>query len=164
MQSPISAIATSTRSFRAARDYSACVPQNAAPWPRSRSHGGSALRRFGVHGEGHLPAVRHYDGHHVDLLHRGDRRALHPGRTNIYNFAPLNYFQRPDERYIAGVFADYEITPAIKPYLEFMFMDDHTLAQIAPSGDFGNTLTINCDNPLMTARSSHATICNPTTT
>ena len=68
---------------------------------------------------------------------------------NLYNFAPLNYFQRPDERYIAGVFANYEITPAIKPYLEFMFMDDRTLAQIAPSGDFGNTLTINCDNPLL---------------
>ena len=60
--------------------------------------------------------------------------------SNLYNFAPLNYFQRPDERYIGGVFADYEITPAIHPYLEFMFMDDHTLAQIAPSGDFGNTL------------------------
>ena len=27
-------------------------------------------------------------------------------------------------------------------------MDDHTLAQIAPSGDFGNTTQINCDNPL----------------
>ena len=33
-------------------------------------------------------------------------------------------------------------------------MDDHTLAQIAPSGDFGNTLTINCDNPLLSGRSS----------
>ena len=75
-----------------------------------------------------------------------------PNAQNLYNFAPLNYFQRPDERYIAGVFANYEISPAIKPYLEFMFMDDHTLAQIAPSGDFGNTLTINCDNPLMSAQ------------
>lgn len=74
---------------------------------------------------------------------------LTPFAANLYNFAPLNYFQRPDERYIGGVFADYEISPAIKPYLEFMFMDDRTLAQIAPSGDFGNTLTINCDNPLL---------------
>ena len=31
-------------------------------------------------------------------------------------------------------------------------MDDRTLAQIAPSGDFGNTFTINCDNPLMSAQ------------
>lgn len=73
------------------------------------------------------------------------------GTLNRYNFAPLNYFQRPDERYTAGVFADYEISEAIHPYMEFMFMDDRTLAQIAPSGDFGNTLTVNCDNPLMSA-------------
>src|SRR5207342_3163385 len=80
--------------------------------------------------------------------------------SNLYNFAPLNYFQRPDERYIGGAFADYEISPAIKPYLEFMFMDDHTLAQIAPSGDFGNTLTINCDNPLL-APAHQARLCDP---
>ena len=82
------------------------------------------------------------------------------GAPNIFNFAPLNYFQRPDERYIAGAFADYEINSTFKPYLEFMFMDDRTLAQIAPSGDFGNTLTINCDNPLLSAEQS-ALICNP---
>jgi outer membrane receptor protein involved in Fe transport len=81
--------------------------------------------------------------------------ALAPGSAevqgqNLFNFAPYNYFQRPDERYIAGAFADYEITPAIKPYLEFMFMDDRTLAQIAPGGAFlGSTTSLNCDNPLM---------------
>lgn len=68
-----------------------------------------------------------------------------------YNFAPTNYFQRPDERYTAGVFADYEISDAIKPYMEFMFMDDRTVAQIAPSGDFGNSLSLNCDNPFLGA-------------
>jgi outer membrane receptor protein involved in Fe transport len=90
--------------------------------------------------------------------------ALGPGTIapgqNLYNFAPLNYYQRPDERYIAGAFADYEVTPAIKPYLEFMFMDDRTLAQIAPSGDFGNTLTINCDNPLLSTQQRNF-ICSP---
>ena len=79
-----------------------------------------------------------------------------------YNFGPSNYYQRPDERYTAGAFADYEITPAIKPYLEFMFMDDHTLAQIAPSGNFANTFTINCDNPYLTADPANlAIVCGP---
>ena len=64
-----------------------------------------------------------------------------------YNFAPTNYFQRPDERYTFGAFANYEISPALQPYLEVMFMDDRTVAQIAPSGDFGNTLDINCGAP-----------------
>jgi iron complex outermembrane recepter protein len=88
----------------------------------------------------------------------GPNRTLLPGSTP-FNFAPLNYFQRPDERYTAGVFAEYEITPAIKPYLEFMFMDDRSVAQIAPSGNFGNTLSINCDNPLLSA-SQLAAICD----
>lgn len=68
-----------------------------------------------------------------------------------YNTAPQNYFQRPDERVTAGVFADYAVSAAFHPFVEAMFMDDHSLGQLAPSGDFGNTLTINCDNPLLSA-------------
>ena len=82
------------------------------------------------------------------------------GGANLFNYAPYNYFQRPDERYIAGAFADYEITPALKPYLEFMFMDDRTLAQIAPSGDFANTNLLNCDNPLLGAQQFQV-LCGP---
>ena len=85
---------------------------------------------------------------------------LTSGTNNIFNFGPLNYFQRPDERYTAGLFANYEINSAIKPYLEFMFMDDHTVAQIAPSGDFGNTFTINCDNPLLSTQ-QRGELCAP---
>ncbi|HET7605404.1 MAG TPA: TonB-dependent receptor [Sphingomicrobium sp.] len=76
--------------------------------------------------------------------------AFVPG-TTLFNYAPYNYFQRPDERYTLGAFANYEISPAFKPYLEVMFMNDHTDALIAPSGDFGNTTTLNCDNALLTA-------------
>lgn len=82
-----------------------------------------------------------------------------PGSTP-FNFAPYNYFQRPDERYTFGTFADYEIAPGAHPYLEAMFMDDHTDAQIAPSGDFGNTNTINCDNGFLSAQQV-STICVP---
>ncbi len=69
----------------------------------------------------------------------------------LYNFAPLNHYQRPDERYTAGLFVDYEVNDMLKPYMEFMFMDDQSVAQIAPSGNFANTQTVNCDNPLMSA-------------
>jgi len=88
----------------------------------------------------------------------GANRSLLPGFTP-FNFAPTNYFQRNDERYTAGVFADYEISEALHPYMEFMFMDDRTVAQIAPSGNFGNTLSLNCDNPLLGA-SQLAVICD----
>ncbi|HYJ52624.1 MAG TPA: TonB-dependent receptor, partial [Allosphingosinicella sp.] len=76
----------------------------------------------------------------------GPNRTFIPGSTP-YNFAPTNFYQRPDERYVLGAFANYEISPALKPYMEVMFMDDRTIAQIAPSGDFGNTLQINCGAP-----------------
>ena len=138
--------------LQSSRDYSDCVMQNTGGGrPRC---GGSATANPGN-------ALWFPAGATSSTIGALGPGTLTAGATNTYNFAPLNYFQRPDERYIGGAFADYEVSPAIKPYLEFMFMDDHTLAQIAPSGDFGNTLTINCDNPLMSA-SQRAQICNPT--
>src|SRR5436190_1588858 len=89
----------------------------------------------------------------------GPNRTFIPGSTP-YNFAPTNFYQRPDERYVLGAFASYEISEALKPYMEVMFMDDRTVAQIAPSGNFGNTLNINCDNPLMSAQ-ERAIVCAP---
>jgi iron complex outermembrane recepter protein len=84
-------------------------------------------------------------------IHQVNGTNLVPGRTP-FNFAPYNYFQRPDERYTFGAFADYEIAPGAHPYVEAMFMDDHTDAQIAPSGDFGNTGVVACDNALLSAQ------------
>uniref|UniRef100_UPI00131D8221 TonB-dependent receptor plug domain-containing protein n=1 Tax=Sphingomonas sp. STIS6.2 TaxID=1379700 RepID=UPI00131D8221 len=72
------------------------------------------------------------------------------GRT-LYNANPLNYYQRPDTRYTAGFLAKYEVSDAFKPYADFMFMDDRSVAQIAPSGDFNNTTVLNCNNPLLSA-------------
>ncbi|GAA3903159.1 TonB-dependent receptor [Sphingomonas limnosediminicola] len=74
-----------------------------------------------------------------------------PGSTP-FNFGPYNFYQRPDERYTLGAFAEYEISPGAKPYLEAMFMDDTSNAQIAPSGDFFNTTTLNCDNGALSAQ------------
>ena len=132
------------------RDYSACVLQNT----------GAGLNQCGGSATSAEGSVLFFTpastSSTIGLLGPG---TLTQGTNAIYNFGPLNYFQRPDERYIAGVFADYEITPALKPYMEFMFMDDRTLAQIAPSGDFGNTLTINCDNPLMSDQ-QRTLVCN----
>lgn len=70
-----------------------------------------------------------------------------------YNYAPLNYFQRNDTRFTAGAFAKYEVTPAAEIYGSFMFMDDRTNSQVAPSALFyGYNYSINCNNPLMSAQ------------
>lgn len=71
--------------------------------------------------------------------------------SDQFNFAPANYFRRPSTRYTAGVFADYEINEHFNPYLDVMFMDYSTKAQIAPSGAFFGPRTVNCDNPFLTA-------------
>jgi outer membrane receptor protein involved in Fe transport len=80
------------------------------------------------------------------------------GSTDFFNFAPFNYLMRPDERYVLGGFAHYEIDPKLDVYVDAMFSDDHTLSQVAPSGLFlgsgtvDGAINVNCDNPLMSAQ------------
>jgi outer membrane receptor protein involved in Fe transport len=70
-----------------------------------------------------------------------------------YNFGPVNYFQRPDTRYTAGVFGNFKLNEKADVYGEFMYMDDRSVAQIAPSGAFlgAAQFTVNCDNPYWSA-------------
>src|SRR5208282_4828846 len=83
--------------------------------------------------------------------------------TQEFNFGALNYLQRPDTRYTGGFFAHYEVNKELDVYSSFMFTDDYTVAQIAPSGLFLGTGTINgadvevnCNNPLLTANEAAA--------
>jgi outer membrane receptor protein involved in Fe transport len=85
----------------------------------------------------------------------GQREDGHDGHSFVpwderrFNYGPYNHIQRPDEKWNAGGFAHYTINDHFEPYLEVMFMRDYTDAQIAPSGNFGVTNTINCDNPML---------------
>ncbi|TWB82918.1 TonB-dependent receptor-like protein [Nitrospirillum amazonense] len=74
--------------------------------------------------------------------------------ADAFNYAPYNYYQRPDQRYSAGFFGHYDFNPHVQVYTEFMFHDDHTVAQIAPSGIFGQEFTIACNSPLLSASES----------
>jgi outer membrane receptor protein involved in Fe transport len=71
--------------------------------------------------------------------------------ADAYNFGPLNYYQRPDERYSVGFSGHYELNNNVEAYTQFNFMDYQSNAQIAPTGTFFNTSSINCDNPLLSA-------------
>lgn len=75
-----------------------------------------------------------------------------------YNFAPANYYQRPDERYMLGAIAHFDVNEHAKPYLEVGLMDDRSIAQIAPGNNSGGITVnssgisgINCDNPFLSA-------------
>lgn len=121
------------------RDYSVCsitVPQNN---PEALRCGGSSSS---------------FPGHFFTNFRAftiGPDRTFRPGPVP-FNFAPWNFFQRPDRRYTGGGFADFEASRAFKPYLEVMYMDDLSAAQIAPSANFFNTTSINCDSPLLSAQ------------
>lgn len=63
---------------------------------------------------------------------------------SVYNYAALSYQQRQGTRYTGGVFADYEVSEAFHPYMEFMFTDDQSNAQFGPSGAFGVPISVPC--------------------
>jgi len=69
----------------------------------------------------------------------------------LFNFGPLNYMQAPDVLWSAGAFMHYDVNSHVTVYNTTMFMDDTTALQIAPSGDFNNPISVNCNNPLLSA-------------
>ena len=72
--------------------------------------------------------------------------------TDVFNYGPANYYMRPDERYSLGAFAHYEIAPWADAYMDTMFMQDNSTAQIASGGIFAATFSVNCANPFLTAQ------------
>ena len=86
--------------------------------------------------------------------------------SDLYNFGALNYYMRPDERWNAGAFAHYNVDDSHQVYSEVMFMDDDSVAQIAPSAAFigvglgsnpytgqpDGQWTVNCNNPYLSGQ------------
>lgn len=66
-----------------------------------------------------------------------------------YNYAPPNYYQRPDERYTAGTVISYEVNEFFTPYFEAMLVNRKDSLQIAESGAFFTSLANqDCSNPI----------------
>jgi len=130
------------------RDYSACGLDESLSVAAGRSCGGSPIA-----------APANIFGVNSGTFQVGPGRTITPG-YGTYNYAPLNYFQRNDKRYTAGFFGRYEVSDAFRPYAEFMFMDDESASHTAPGGDFTDTSSVNCNNPLLAANASAlAAIC-----
>jgi iron complex outermembrane receptor protein len=139
------------------RDYSSCALTSRTAAQIAVGPGGGGVTDYTCGGSGTSANGTFFTN--TGTFQVGPNRTFIPGSTP-YNFAPTNFYQRPDERYTLGAFANYEISESLRPYLEVMFMDDRTVAQIAPSGNFGNTISINCDNPMMSAQ-QRAIVCAP---
>ena len=59
--------------------------------------------------------------------------------ADLYNFGPLNHYQRPERRYSLGAMGHYEFGEHADVYTQLMFNDYESIAQIAPGGNFFNT-------------------------
>lgn len=124
--------------LQSARDFSSCA---LAPSATGYTCGGSSTSYPG----------RFTDFSNFNLTIADAAGNVRPFKsaTDQYNFAPTNYFQRPNERYNANFFAHYDALPQARIYTEFDYMSDRTNAQIAPSGAFLQPFTLYNANPLL---------------
>lgn len=132
------------------RDYSSCALGSAATDGLTNTQNEPSSFVCGGSGTS-------YPGRFIDL-NDGQNWTLATGggirpyvTSDQYNYGPLNYYQRPDERYAFNAFAHYDINDSATVYTELTFHDNPTVAQIAPSGLFGWLGDISCANPLFTA-------------
>jgi outer membrane receptor protein involved in Fe transport len=134
------------------RDYSACS-LNPAPVGGSFSCGGSSTSapgRFIVFNNPADPVTGSTVGNYAAT---DDPDVMRPFdfTNDLYNFGPLNHYQRPERRYNLGAMGHYEFGEHADVYTQLMFNQYESIAQIAPGGSFGETSTINCGNPLIPA-------------
>jgi outer membrane receptor protein involved in Fe transport len=137
------------------RDYSACaVDDNPVG---SFACGGSSVNAGGVFT---ADFTNVYTVDTADSWRTTD--AISNGASNdLYNFGPLNHYQRPERRYSLGAMGHYEFNEHADVYTQLMFNDYESIAQIAPGGNFFNTGTVNCDNPFLPVNSLADIGCGP---
>ena len=133
--------------LQAKRDYSSCALSNDLT-----ECFGSATQPKGTFSDFGLLRGRGLEG--FDYKVEGDRFV--PRQGTLFNYGPSNYFQRPDRRWTAGLFAHYDLHDRVEAYSEFMFMDNRSVAQIAPSGAFFVTDTLGCGNPFLSQQQFEA--------
>jgi iron complex outermembrane receptor protein len=128
------------------RDYTNCSPGRGSDGWSCSGSSTTPRGRFLVYDQDYLNI-----GDYVLTLAEegGDGHSFRPRTGEVFNYGPYNHMQRPDEQWTAGAFANYEINEHFDVYVEAQFMDDYSEGQIAPTGDFGRTSLINCDNPMM---------------
>ncbi len=134
--------------LQADRDYSACTL--AANPTDSFACGGSATNHLGTFTDDLGNWQYTLDS---PTQFRPTDALTNPESNDLYNFGPLNYYQRPERRYSLGALGHYEFGEHADVYTQLMFNDYESVAQIAPSGNFGDTTQVNCGNPFLPAGS-----------
>ncbi|MEO1708840.1 MAG: TonB-dependent receptor [Pseudomonadota bacterium] len=58
---------------------------------------------------------------------------------DLYNYAPVNYLQLPQERYLLGGNASYEVSSSLEVYGEVSYVNNRVAAELAPTPILVNT-------------------------
>ncbi|MBU6248144.1 MAG: TonB-dependent receptor plug domain-containing protein, partial [Xanthomonadaceae bacterium] len=118
----------------------------------TRDYSGCALNASGTAcgGSGTAPQPNFYvfdQNYNGGLAHYDTATNMWvPGIGQRYNYAPLNYYQRPDTRVNVGTSIKYHVNDAFEPYMDFMYTHRRSSIQVAQSGTFfGQTLSIDCN-------------------
>lgn len=122
------------------RDYSSCALNNAGT-----ACGGSATAdpgNFYIF----APSINPNAGFYALPSASGTWAEADP---YLYNYAPVNYFQRPDQRFTAGTSISYAINEHFEPYVESMFVSRKSATQIAASGAFFTDVSVTCDTDVI---------------
>ncbi|HEY4545679.1 MAG TPA: TonB-dependent receptor [Pedomonas sp.] len=65
-----------------------------------------------------------------------------------YNYAPANLLMVPQERWLIGSQAHYDITDSIRVYMEATFANNRVAGELAPT-PFGENVAIDADSPFL---------------
>jgi len=147
------------------RDFGSCQLSYNADLDDVACGGSSNSNYFKPSNETTNPDGTVYSVSGSEFITRGSAPTTPPA---VFNSQKSIYMQREDTRYNAGFLANVDVNQYVKPYAEFMFMNDRTHQEVAPTALFrgsnpftatGNYL-INCSNPLLSA-SQAAALCTP---
>ncbi|TKD52262.1 TonB-dependent receptor domain-containing protein [Sphingomonas baiyangensis] len=65
---------------------------------------------------------------------------------NLYNFAPDNYLQLPQERYLIGAYGNYEVTEGVELFTELSFVNNSVPQELAPT-PIGQSVNLQLASP-----------------
>lgn len=98
-------------------------------------------------GSSGVPGTLFFDTGSIIEANGNPRPFVNP--NDLYNFAPPNYLQLPQERWLGTAVASYEIAPGIEAFGRATFAWNEVPRELAPTPVF-STVSINLDNPFLT--------------
>ena len=121
--------------FALTEDDGELVPGGSSGIPGTRVFGGPTLPN------GQTLQIFEADGSGREFVNPDD----------LFNYAPDNFLQLPQERFLTTAIAHYDLTESVRAYTELTFVRNEVPQELAPTPAFlgfdGNAIAVNPDSP-----------------